>query len=134
MLVNTYDKRTTFDESINTNLELNETSAQLAYQYSKMIFSRTITLFHESFIHAESFAQDFMDNGKIDYSNISSQNKIGPQSQWQHNQVYCNGINDSWPGDVYKALMDINGNMNLQYSDKQILQNLWFYVGSKDVK
>jgi hypothetical protein len=66
-------------------LGANPTTKQLADQYGKMIFSRTGTIFHESFIHIELTAQDFMDNDKVDYSNISSQNKIGGVGNWQHN-------------------------------------------------
>jgi RHS repeat-associated protein len=134
VLVNTYEKRRTYNEIINTTLGANPTTKQLADQYGKMIFSRTGTIFHESFIHAELTAQDFMDNGKVDYSNISSQNKIGGVGNWQHNQVYYNNIKNMWPGDAYRALIDINGNMNLNYTNKQILQNIWFYNGGKEIQ
>jgi hypothetical protein len=134
VLVNTYGKRRTYNEIINTTLGANPTTKQLADQYGKMIFSRTGTIFHESFIHAELTAQDFMDNGKVDYSNISSQNKIGGVGNWQHNQIYYNNIKNVWPGDAYRALIDINGNMNLNYTNKQILQNIWFYNGGKEIQ
>jgi len=47
-----------------------------AKQIGKMIFDRAMTLFHETFIHAELFAQDYLDNNKVDYSNIRPDVKI----------------------------------------------------------
>lgn len=57
-----------------------------AEDMSKWIFSRTITAFHETFIHADLSAKDYMDNKKFDNSNIPYNQKVF-ETQWQHTHV-----------------------------------------------
>jgi len=101
-------------------------------QIRKMIFDRAMSIFHETFIHAELSAQDYMDNSKIDNSNLRPDVKLnGYKAHWQHSQVYHNDMNQIWPGEAYKGLIDVNNQWNTGYTAEQILKQLWNYNGGK---
>jgi len=128
-------RQTTEGETININPGASATSSEGAKQISKMIFERAKSLFHETFIHAELFAQDYVDNNRVDYSNIRSEVKIpGYKSHWHHSHVYHNGMNQLWPGEAYRGLLDVKSQWNMQYPDAEMYRRLWNYNGGKEIK
>ncbi|MBS1632563.1 MAG: hypothetical protein JST10_08315 [Bacteroidetes bacterium] len=130
--VNIDEVRNTGSEIININPDASPTSAAGAVQYKKMIFDKAMTLFHETFIHAELHSRDYLDNSKIDYNNLRSESKVpGYRNHWQHREVYHNGMNQLWPGEAYRGLLDVNTMWNAGYSADQILKQLWNYSGGK---
>jgi len=132
--INTDAVRKVFGETININP--GGSTLESAKQTSNMVFARAISIFHESFIHAESFAGDYMDNSKVDYSNLRTDVKDpGYQSHWQHHQVYNNGMSSLWPGEAYRGLIDVKAQWpGVKYSNKQIEQKMWFYAGGKEIQ
>nr|WP_315203610.1 DUF6443 domain-containing protein [uncultured Flavobacterium sp.] len=102
-----------------------------ANNMSRWIFSRTITAFHETFIHVDLSAKDFMDNRKFDNSNILYK-PDGYKKHWQHSQVlYNNGNNTSWPNDASKGIQEANSTFGRFYNTGQLNQMMWNYTGGK---
>ena len=130
--VNSDEIRNNGNEVININPDASPTSAAGAIQVKKMVFDRAMTIFHETFIHAELFSQDYLDNNKIDYSNLRPEVKVpGYKSHWQHSQVYHNGMNQLWPGEAQRGLIEVNRMWNTGYSAEEILKQIWNYNGGK---
>ncbi|KIA82456.1 hypothetical protein OA85_16460 [Flavobacterium sp. AED] len=103
-----------------------------ANNMSRWIFSRTITAFHETLLHADLSAKDFMDNRKFDNSNILYK-PSGYKSHWQHSQVlYNNGNNTSWPTDASKGIQEANSTFGRFYTTGQLNQMMWNYNGGKN--
>ncbi|PWJ93333.1 hypothetical protein BC749_11620 [Flavobacterium araucananum] len=109
----------------------NPNAVTSAKNMSRWIMSRTITAFHESFIHADLFAKDYMDNKKFDSSNILYKPK-GYESHWQHSQVlYNNGNNTSWPTDGVSGIKEVNSTFGRFYTSGQLDKMVWKYNGGK---
>ena len=53
---------------------------------------------------------------------------------WQHSQVYHNGMNQLWPGEAYRGLLDVKSQWNIPYTDTEIYRQLWNYNGCKKIK
>ncbi|GGG19023.1 DUF6443 domain-containing protein [Pontibacter amylolyticus] len=132
VFVNSYSKVNSQDGSTyDWSPSLDRTSVATAKQMGRGIFSRTMTFFHESFIHADLFAKDYQDNGLFDYSNISSRFKTpGLKEHWQHFQVLYNKDNSLWPGGAKRGLIEVNSGYQY-YSNEQISKMIWDYNGGK---
>ncbi|MCD7901850.1 MAG: hypothetical protein LUH22_18965 [Bacteroides sp.] len=105
---------------------------------AKAIISRTITTFHESLIHGELFAKDYMDDGAFNYSNIPSSIKdycnkyfSPPEKHYHHSTVYHNNDSQAWPNDAYKAIQRLNSQLKTGYTNSQIKKMIWSYSGGR---
>ena len=128
--LNTFEKVNAQDNKVYDYRSSNAVTS--ANNMSRWIFSRTITVFHETFIHADLSAIDFMDNRKFDDSNILYK-PGGYESHWQHSQVlYNNGNNTSWPNDASKGIQDANSTFGRFYTNEQLGQMMWNYNGGKN--
>lgn len=114
------------------------TAIQTANQMTHGVISRTITFFHESFIHVNLFTNDFIDNRKFDYSNISPEIKNHanfngiPNSELHHQQVYWNGNNSLWPGAAYRGIVNVNNAFGQRYNNLQLNKMIWSYYGGRN--
>ncbi|MEC4048613.1 RHS repeat-associated core domain-containing protein [Flavobacterium sp. SUN046] len=127
--LNTYEKVDAQDDETYDYRSPNAVTA--AKNMSKWIFSRVMTAFHETFIHADLSAKDFMDNRKFDNSNILWKPKTY-ETHWQHSQVlYNNGNNQSWPNDAYKGIIEANSAFGQFYTNNQLQTMMWNYSGGK---
>lgn len=128
--INTFEKVNAQDNKVYDYRNPNAVTA--AKNMSRWIFSRTITIFHENFIHVDLFSKDYMDNKKFDYSNISYK-PAGYRTHWQHSQVlYNNGNNTSWPNDGYEGIKEANSTFGRFYTNEQLGQMMWNYNGGKN--
>ncbi|OXA91101.1 hypothetical protein B0A66_12035 [Flavobacterium hercynium] len=127
--INTYEK---VDSQDNKTYDYrNPNTVISAKNMSRWIFSRTITIFHENFLHADLSAKDFMEDGRFDDSNITHKKNVH-ESHWQHNQVLNhNGNNTSWPNDASKGIQEANSTFGRFYTAGQLSTMMWTYSGGK---
>lgn len=104
---------------------------------------RFLTVFHESFIHVNLGTNDFLDNQKFDYSNISPAVKESLKGQgwfgtdltehYDHFQVAYDRLNANsgnlWPVNALEGLKEINSKQKFWTSTQQIIQAMWTYSG-----
>jgi hypothetical protein len=103
------------------------------------VFETAETYFHESFIHVDSKTNDYLDNKKLDYSNISEEVKqqaYGYKSNFDHVQTsndYLKNRNNTnlFPNQAYFGLKEVNQNLNLGHSDVKIFKMIWGFSGSR---
>lgn len=101
------------------------------------IFSKTGTFFHESFIHADLFAKDFLDNKQFDYTNIPQNVKDAAvySEHYQHYKVLMgymkNGYNTDnlFPKEAFDGMKQINDILKVFPADQQMLADMWDYNG-----
>jgi hypothetical protein len=131
--VNSYEKVNAQDEKTYDFLKpFSKTSAQLGQCMAKWVFSRTMTLFHESFIHADLSSKDYLDDKKFNNSNITFKPK-GFEEQWQHHQVlFNNSGNTSWPGSAFNGIKEVNSKFGQYYTNGQLKTMIWNYEGGKE--
>ena len=83
--------------------------------------------------------KDFLDNGKLDYSNISAETKRATtySGHYQHYQVLLNDVRNGanntglWPGAALQGLQQVNKNLNLNRTTENIKYIMWNYNGGK---
>jgi hypothetical protein len=103
--------------------------------------SKVITFFHESFIHVDLYTQDFLDNGKFDYSNIPREVKeytnfyMGKSNATQqyHHEYVKSDINKSilCPSAASRGIIEVNSSLGLKYKDQNIQTMMWNFNGGK---
>jgi hypothetical protein len=106
---------------------------------NQKIYNSTGTFFHESFIHGDYDTKDFLDNHRMDNSNISSETKIATpfSAHYQHYQVLLNDVRNGanntglWPGAAYQGLSQVNQTLKLNYTEENIKYIMWNYNGGK---
>jgi hypothetical protein len=124
-------------KTYNMAFDPSRTTMQNANDMAKGIFSRALTIFHESFIHADLDTKDFLDDKQLNNSNISPQiikdaKYYGAGTEtYQHSQVYWNGANDMWPGMASGGIQEANSNFGQFYTNKQLETMMWNYSGGK---
>jgi RHS repeat-associated protein len=127
--INTYERVNAQDDKVYDYRSQNSVTS--AKNMSRWVFSRTMTIFHETFLHADLSAKDFMNNGKFDNSNIPYK-PSGAQKHWQHSHVlYNNGNNSSWPTDAYNGIQEANSKFGRFYTSGQLQKMMWNYQGGK---
>jgi len=121
----------------NMAFDPSRTTMQNANDMAKGIFSRSMTFFHESFIHADLFTQDYRNDKQFNYSNIFQEYKDWAQmfgtgtKDLQHYQVLHNGANNTWPGAAYGGIIEVNSNFGQFYTNGQLETMMWNYSGGK---
>jgi RHS repeat-associated protein len=98
----------------------------------EVLFSNTETLFHEAFIHGDLTTADYLDDGKINNSNIRQAIKsYAPDfsEHWQHYMVRYNDSNALWPGAASRALLDVNFKLHQQLFPGSIKNKMNDYRG-----
>jgi hypothetical protein len=111
----------TWNNDAAQNYENNPRSKTARNAYSA---DRATTFVHESFIHAELFTKDILDNKKVDYSNIDSdiKKRYGVKS-YQHYQTRKNDsyyYNKGW-----NANISIHNKFSTGKSKEQIWNEMW---------
>ena len=104
-------------------------------------FETAGTIVHETFLHGNYDAQDAIDNGKIDNSNISSTVKkewAKYPSHWQHGQNnydrYYKGENNLiFPGQARTVLQQVNKTFTPSLTNQQVNENIIGYWGYYEV-
>ncbi len=108
------------------------------WQTNNYTFNRIITLFHESFIHVDLNTKDFLDDGWLNQSNMTTADKeraSGIKNHYQHKHVMNDlesGKTNStslWPNQAYSVFKSIAKEWNLGYSDEYIWKSMWNFSG-----
>ena len=92
---------------------------------------------HESFIHANLFSNDYLDDGQQNYSNISEWTKNNINGYYWHyhhtefsKNYYSNTENEETFKNIYGVLYQINSQMNLNVNNRNIKEKIWKFDGS----
>ncbi|MDF7820192.1 hypothetical protein P1X15_21410 [Runella sp. MFBS21] len=114
---------------------------------TRTVFSKLVTIFHESFIHAENTALDFKDDKKLNNSNLrltqqQKDNVMGLTNHFQHVKVrddYTkNGIgaqnSNLWPEQALRGIIEANKSIGVNYSVEFVFKHMWSYEGGLDVR
>jgi len=127
--------------TMNTNAEATtkDSDGNPLTSFNSRVFESTKTFFHESFIHGSMGAKDFLNNGKMDYSNISQAAKsaTGMPNHYQHTQSVMDyaksGYNSRnlWPASAYWGLYRVNQNLKTGYTPQKIVDIMWNFEGSR---
>ena len=125
------------DKSKTITVTINSTFlSKDADSYWKETIGKTLTFFHESFIHVNLFTEDFFDNGKKDYSNIPANIKEAAGQMRSHFQHYKVGYeqtngNNLWPQQAFEAMKNINKSYTpaIYKNDSDLWKTMWNYEG-----
>lgn len=104
----------------------------------KLVAEGSGSFFHESFIHGDLRGQDFMDNKKFDFSNISDEVKKaagGMENHYHHYKVLLDvnskGYNNNnlWPSAALDGIREVNSGLGIKQTDQEINKEMWNYRG-----
>jgi hypothetical protein len=122
-------------EALDKGLTLNVTLHKgKGWHTNNWCFNSIITLFHETFIHVDLDTKDYLDNKRIDNSNMPQDAKEsagGIDSHYQHRYVLLENNknmgtkNSYWPDQAYNAFRNISKKWNLGYSNEYIWKAMW---------
>lgn len=128
-----YFKPEYVDINININLD-----GDMRYYQSKDVFGLSEVFFHESFIHADLSAEDYIKDGKFNFSNLPNNDYVNSadDTHKQHaavSQAYSN-VGSKTPykfgGDkVFRGLQEAAKLLNVNYSNELILKKMWNFSG-----
>lgn len=88
------------------------------------------TITHEFFVHALEYAKDIVDNGKVDYSNMSKIVRENQEkSSMHHYQEWLDNRNNKsdLSNKAYPILINVNKKYNKKSSD-EIWNHMWDFV------
>ena len=91
---------------------------------------------HESFFHVSSISKDYLDDGKLNYSNISDWAKVNNSStnfdHWQTSYNYFQNPNNnsSFPSKAIQVIIEVSSKNNLNIDSRKIKQVIWNFEGS----
>jgi RHS repeat-associated protein len=120
-------------------VDINVSVAQEGFGFSNKTLSLVKAITHESFIHADLFTKDWLDNKKLDNSNISdwAKNTQGMTNAHIHhleisklfyqNQSSQTGL---WPAQGLQVLKTASANLGLNNTDNKLKNSMWKFNGS----
>ena len=120
-------------------VDINVSVAQEGFGFSNKTLSLVKAITHESFIHADLFTKDWLDNKKLDNSNISAWSKNTPgmtNAHIHHLEIskifYQNQNNQTvlWPAQGLQVLKSVSANLGLNNTDNQQKSGMWNFNGS----
>jgi len=112
------------DGRLKLGVEINTSSSRSS------LIDKVTTITHESFLHVSEFSKDFLDNGKIDYSNddfYSKTTNMAPASRHHTMFHYKKGASSTHPfaRQGLRVLESVNSKYHLGYSRKKLWGKLW---------
>jgi hypothetical protein len=95
------------------------------------VMSKTMTFFHESFIHVDLCAREITNTIKYpDYIN-SLRASYDYRSDAQHCFVrYYDNASPLFPNAALRGLIEVNKKIGLKYTRSQLLNMLWSFGGT----
>jgi RHS repeat-associated protein len=134
------EKGSTSADNSNKTITVTMCTDQIKDESNESIYSATQTFTHESFIHGDLGAIDYMQDGSFNSSNISQKAKemaSGFRPNFQHYQVYLNyaknRYNTQWPGQGYSVLQQANSILKLNKTPQRVVQQMWNYSGGVNI-
>ena len=121
-------------KQITVNLGINRQPSKQASQsiddyrafYNELILDRAVTLFHESYIHAQYFAGDYVDGGRVN-SNIDQDLLPKYEKSAHHTQIfYRRDVYGNWPNRAASGLEKINRSLGLNHNKNSIIKLMKF--------
>ena len=100
------------------------------------LLNLTKSISHESFLHVENFTKDYLDDGQLNYSNISDWAKVNNSStnfdHWQTSYNYFQNpnYNSSFPSKAIQVIIEVSSKNNLNIDSRKIKQVIWNFEGS----
>jgi RHS repeat-associated protein len=97
------------------------------------VMSKTMTFFHESFIHVDLTMRDFTDDGTRNYSNLprSLTSWYHDKDNYHHYFFRDGGKTNLFPAAVLQAVKEINIKLGLPYTSSELENMLRNHVGGK---
>ena len=124
-------------EFINIDVNINLDGSRDYYK-NKDAFGIAEALFHETFIHADLFTSDYLDDKKFNFSNLPNNEYINSayKTHKQHAAVsqgfsdYGNRTPFKFGGEnVLRGLQDVSQSLHKNYSKGFILKTMWDFSG-----
>ena len=122
---------------ININVEI----AQSGEGFGNKELDLVKAITHESFIHADFYTKDWLDDKKINYSNLSKFSKEGLDIQQlrrhghhiEISKVYYQdpNYNRLWPSQALSILKTTSVNLGLKINTNNVKNIMWYFSGSK---
>lgn len=110
-------------------LDISIEIAKKGFGTNNTIFNLTKAITHESFIHSELGTQDYLDNRKIDESNLGIYKGYGSHSD--HYFISRNYSNTSlWPNSGERILTYASNILNIKLTNSQLKGIMWKFTGS----
>jgi hypothetical protein len=109
--------------------------ARSSYGSKNVLFNLTKAITHESFIHADLNTKDFLDNRKMDESNLGIYKGYGKHSDHYFvSRAYGNNRTNSnslWPSQGERVLIRANNILNVGLTGNQINSIMWSFSGTR---
>lgn len=126
---------------VNTGLNMTVTLYEgKGWATDNWTFNSAMTIFHETFIHVDLYTKDFLDDNRINYSNMTSKDKdrASAYTNHYHHKHILNKFESStsiqngqalWPGKAYLGLSKIAKDWNLGYTKEELLKAMFNFSG-----
>lgn len=118
-------------------LDVGEFGPKTQSNQNKSIFNKLKSISHESFMHADSGAADFLDDRLINQSNLPEQyrglERHADHYYYSHQTVKNpnNSIGKAFNGRTYNVLKQASDRLKLNLSDTAIKSVMWTFKGSR---
>ena len=123
-------------KQITVNLGINRQPSKQSSQsiddyrafYNELILDRAVTLFHESYIHAQYFAGDYWDDKQDNRSNVNEAYRDPIYKKYAHHyQILKVGdVYGNWPNRAASGLEKINRSLGLNQNKNSIIKLMKF--------
>ena len=125
-------------------VNINVSLAQNGFGSGNEELNQVKSITHESFIHVDMFTQDWLDDKKLNYSNLSDwtkqtfagQGTQGLDANGQHMEISRqfyqdqNNPNSLWPAQAFQVLRTAATDAGAKVTDDQIKSIMWKFSGS----
>ncbi|MDD5152003.1 MAG: hypothetical protein PHC28_16240 [Flavobacterium sp.] len=125
-----------FEKGKDVGLDINIEVAIEGFGSPNKTFNLTEAIAHESFLHGDSKAEDFTNNGLMDKSNLPSDyKKYGNHADHYFASMESlynqNGsMSKSFGGRDLSTMQEVSKSLNLNYTNTQIKTQIWNFSGS----
>ncbi len=120
--------------------DVNISIAKESFGTDNKIFNLTKAIMHESFMHGDNEARDFMDDQSSNNSTIPKEYRKYDDFGYSHADHYyisreylsnpSNPAVQLFPVKGFNLLKQVSNNLNLNYSNQQIKSTMWSFSGS----
>jgi hypothetical protein len=120
--------------------DVNISIAKESFGTDNKTFNLAKAIMHESFLHGDNEARDFIDDGSSNNSTIPKEYRKYDDFAYSHadhyfisREYYANRSNPNvqlFPVKGFNLLKQVSNNLNLNYSNKQIKSTMWNFNGS----
>ncbi|MBS3921726.1 MAG: hypothetical protein KGZ37_01085 [Nitrosarchaeum sp.] len=132
-------------ENTQGGIDINISLAKEGFGFSDKTLNLVKSITHESFIHADMDTKDWLDDKKLNNSNLSEWTKKNLpdgslysylKKHGQHYEIsrtfFLNQNNTTalWPSQALQVLKTVSANLGVKVTDNQIKSSMWNFTGS----